>query len=139
MPSVKLLNVTLAYENETNFAVWTSISGFLMSLDTILGDDEILQKSLCEYGKFMYRNIFASLGWDSKPEDGHTTSLLRSLVLLQLVKFGDEQVLAEARKRFDDHVSGKKILHADLRSPVYRGVAKKMDAKTWDTFMTLYK
>lgn len=33
-------------------------------------------------------------------------------------RYGDAAVLEEARKRFQDHVSGEKLLPADLKSPV---------------------
>ena len=61
------------------------------------------------------------------------------MVLNKMVTYGDEEVLAEAKRRFDNHVAGTKILSADLRTPVYRSAAKDMDARTWDTFMGLYK
>ena len=61
------------------------------------------------------------------------------MVLNKMVTFGDEKVLAEAKRRFDLHVAGTRILPADLRGTVYRSVAKDMDAKTWDIFMQLYK
>lgn len=54
---------------------------------------------------------------------GHLDALLRGLVLGKLGKAGHKATLEEARRRFKDHVEGKNILSADLRSPVgYQGV-----------------
>lgn len=49
---------------------------------------------------------------------GHLDALLRSLVLGKLGKAGHKPTLEEARRRFKEHVEGKQILPADLRSPV---------------------
>lgn len=49
---------------------------------------------------------------------GHLDALLRGLVLGKLGKAGHKATLEEARRRFKDHVEGKQILSADLRSPV---------------------
>lgn len=49
---------------------------------------------------------------------GHLDALLRSLVLGKLGKAGHKPTLEEARRRFKDHVDGKQVLPADLRSPV---------------------
>ncbi len=49
---------------------------------------------------------------------GHLDALLRGLVLGKLGKAGHKPTLEEARRRFRDHVDGKQVLPADLRSPV---------------------
>lgn len=49
---------------------------------------------------------------------GHLDALLRGLVLGKLGKAGHKATLEEARRRFKDHVEGKHMLSADLRSPV---------------------
>ena len=51
-------------------------------------------------------------------KSGHLDALLRGLVLGKLGKAGHKATLEEARRRFKDHVEGKQILSADLRSPV---------------------
>lgn len=49
---------------------------------------------------------------------GHLDALLRGLVLGKLGKAGHKPTLEEARRRFREHVDGKQVLPADLRSPV---------------------
>ena len=44
--------------------------------------------------------------------------MLRTLVLGRMGRYGDEAVIAEAKKRFQAHVDKSAILPADLRSPV---------------------
>ncbi|KAI4790401.1 hypothetical protein KUCAC02_034655, partial [Chaenocephalus aceratus] len=72
---------------------------------------------------------------NSKKVDGHLDALLRSLVLGKLGKAGHKPTLEEARRRFRDHVEGKQVLPADLRSPVYLTVLKHGDSATLETMM----
>ena len=44
--------------------------------------------------------------------------MLRDLVLTRMGRYNDEATVAEARKRFAQHVNGTKALPADLRGPV---------------------
>lgn len=66
---------------------------------------------------------------------GHLDKLLRPLVIGRLGRFGDEAIIAEAQKRFDAHVSGKALIPADLRSPVYRTVLSVGDESTYNTML----
>lgn len=50
--------------------------------------------------------------------------MLRELALTRLGKYGDEETVTEARKRFENHVSGKVPLPADLKGPVSTGLIK---------------
>ena len=45
---------------------------------------------------------------------GPLAAMLRDLALTRLGKSGDEETVAEAKKRFEDHVTGKSPLPADL-------------------------
>ena len=49
---------------------------------------------------------------------GALKAMLRDLVLLRMGRCGDEATVKEARKRFEDHCSGKQSISADLRSTV---------------------
>lgn len=66
-------------------------------------------------------------------------TLLRSLVLGQLGLYGDEGVVAEARKRLTAHVAHTTTLPADLRSPVYKTVVAQADEKTFEQMLKVKK
>lgn len=65
----------------------------------------------------------------------HLDTLLRSLVLGQLGLYGEESVVAEAKKRLAAHVANTTTLPADLRSPVYKTVVSQADEKTYDQML----
>lgn len=49
---------------------------------------------------------------------GALTAMLRDLVLLKMGRYGDPDTVKEARRRFEEHCSGKSTIPADLRATV---------------------
>lgn len=68
-----------------------------------------------------------------KPGEGHLDALLRGWVLSKLGKAGHKATLEEARRPLKDHVEGKHLLSADLRSP--ENVLKRGDKTTVDSML----
>ncbi|OQR67759.1 puromycin-sensitive aminopeptidase-like, partial [Tropilaelaps mercedesae] len=136
-----LLELTDAYADELDYSVWTSISTMMSKLELLLGNDSAMLKKLYAFGKKLYTRIFKRLGWDLKDDDKPATAMLRSLVLGKMVRFGDEEVIKEAQKRFNLHVSGKTELAADLRMSVYRAVAQTADKNpdSWEQLIRIYQ
>ena len=52
---------------------------------------------------------------------------------------GHEPTITEAKRRFNDHVTGKSLLPADLRASVYRIVACNGDSSTHGQLMKLFQ
>ena len=44
--------------------------------------------------------------------------MCRALVLRALAVYGDQQVIDESKSRFEKHLSGEKLIPADIRSAV---------------------
>ena len=70
---------------------------------------------------------------------GHLDALLRGLIIACLGKFGRQDIVAEARKRFQAHCKGESTVPADLRSAVYGTVLRHGDAATLDAMMKLFR
>ena len=70
---------------------------------------------------------------------GHLDTLLRSLIIGSLAYCADESVVAESKKRFQNHYEGKSLIPADLRGAVYRAVMTCGDEKTYDAFLKVSK
>ncbi|XP_053553656.1 puromycin-sensitive aminopeptidase [Bombina bombina] len=136
--TVEVLKVMEAFINEPNYTVWSDLSCNLGILSTLLSHTEF-HEEIQGFIRDVFTPIGQRLGWDPKPGEGHLDALLRGLVLGKLGKAGHKPTLEEARKRFKDHVEGKNILSADLRSPVYVTVLKHGDNTTLDTMLKLHK
>uniref|UniRef100_G1RKC9 Aminopeptidase puromycin sensitive n=1 Tax=Nomascus leucogenys TaxID=61853 RepID=G1RKC9_NOMLE len=136
--TVEVLKVMEAFVNEPNYTVWSDLSCNLGILSTLLSHTDFYEE-IQEFVKDVFSPIGERLGWDPKPGEGHLDALLRGLVLGKLGKAGHKATLEEARRRFKDHVEGKQILSADLRSPVYLTVLKRGDGTTLDIMLKLHK
>uniref|UniRef100_A0AAR2LC29 Aminopeptidase n=1 Tax=Pygocentrus nattereri TaxID=42514 RepID=A0AAR2LC29_PYGNA len=136
--TVEVLKLMEAFENEPNYTVWSDLSCNLGVLSSLLSYTDF-HEEIQEFIRNLFTPIGLKLGWDSKPGEGHLDALLRGLVLGKLGKAGHKATLDEARRRFKQHVEGKQILPADLRSPVYLTVLKHGDSSTLDTMLKLHK
>lgn len=136
--TVEVLKVMEAFVNEPNYTVWSDLSCNLGILSTLLSHTDFYEE-IQEFVKDVFSPIGERLGWDPKPGEGHLDALLRGLVLGKLGKAGHKATLEEARRRFKEHVEGKQILSADLRSPVYLTVLKHGDGTTLDIMLKLHK
>ncbi|XP_074706008.1 puromycin-sensitive aminopeptidase [Strix aluco] len=136
--TVEVLKVMEAFVNEPNYTVWSDLSCNLGILSTLLSHTDFYEE-IQVFVKDVFSPIGERLGWDPKPGEGHLDALLRGLVLGKLGKAGHKATLEEARRRFKDHVEGKHVLSADLRSPVYVTILKHGDSTTLDTMLKLHK
>uniref|UniRef100_A0A4W3J228 Aminopeptidase n=1 Tax=Callorhinchus milii TaxID=7868 RepID=A0A4W3J228_CALMI len=136
--TVDVLKIMEAFVNEPNYTVWSDLSCNLGTLSTLLSHTEF-HEEIQEFVKCLFSPIGQKLGWDPRHTEGHLEALLRGLVLGKLGKAGHTPTLEEARRRFKDHVEGKQVLSADLRSPVYLTVLKHGDAATLETMLKLHK
>uniref|UniRef100_A0A667ZW01 Aminopeptidase n=1 Tax=Myripristis murdjan TaxID=586833 RepID=A0A667ZW01_9TELE len=136
--TVEVLKLMEAFVNEPNYTVWSDLSCNLGVLSSLLSHTDF-HEEIQEFIRDLFTPIGLKLGWDSRQGEGHLDALLRGLVLGKLGKAGHKPTLEEARRRFKDHVEGKQILSADLRSPVYLTVLKHGDSTTLDTMLKLHK
>uniref|UniRef100_A0A8C4QVC2 Aminopeptidase n=1 Tax=Eptatretus burgeri TaxID=7764 RepID=A0A8C4QVC2_EPTBU len=136
--TVEMLRILEAYVGETNYTVWCDISSNLSTLSGLFSGTDFYD-SFLQYIIDLFTLIAQRLGWDPKQGEGHLDALLRGLVLGRLGKAGHQPTIEEARRRFRDHVEGKHVLSADLRTPVYVTVVKHGDANTLDTMLKMHK
>ena len=96
----------------------------VQSLGTLwlLSAGEPWQRGIARVGREFLRRQFARLGWDPRPDEKHTDTLLRSSVLSLLGRMGEQEVVEEAKRRFDGFLKTGE-LDANLRLAVYGLVA----------------
>jgi puromycin-sensitive aminopeptidase len=134
--ATQFLSIAESYVNENNATVWGDLSMNLRGFDLLLSDELFLDK----YHSFvekLYRDIVENVGWDAKPSEGHLDSLLRSIVLSQAGTFGNQNVISQAKAKFDEYISGHNPLHPDLRGLVYGLVAQYGNQNTYNTLWDL--
>lgn len=134
LPTVQLLRLMQAYENETDYTVWVELATALNKLRNLILSQEYYPK-FEEYCRKLFRKAGRRLGWQAKPDEGHAQTLLRSLILGQLILFDDEKTLDYGVKLF----KRSKSIPSDLRSVVYRAVAQRGDELAHKMFVERYK
>lgn len=85
------------------------------------------------------RSLFAAVGWDAKPDEGETVSLLRAALIEGLTEADDAEIAKEARARFAAHQAGAAVLSNDLFQPVLGVVGATADAATFASLRGLAK
>ncbi|XP_011496000.1 PREDICTED: puromycin-sensitive aminopeptidase [Ceratosolen solmsi marchali] len=134
----QVLKLMKAFKNENNYTVWSSIINCLSKIGILVSHLGI-HSSYKAFGRSLLMSIHSQLGWDKKSNESHLDTLLRTLVLDRMISFEDDSTIKEAQRRFKDYVTGKSILPADLRSPVYRAVFSNGNTDTFETLLKLYR
>jgi len=93
--------------------------------------------ALQSYARARLRQVFDKLGWDGSGSGDDDTTLLRASLIRTLGEFGDEEILAEARRRFAGFLQDPKSLANALRDPVTHLVGISADRATYDTLLGL--
>ncbi|MBI2600294.1 M1 family metallopeptidase, partial [Candidatus Daviesbacteria bacterium] len=122
------LELAKSYQDEEDFTVWSELTGKLAQLDSLLADEDFKA-----YGRQIYRQIAAKMGWEKRKGEKHTDSLLRSIVLNMFGGFGDKETIKKAQELF-----GKRI-DPDLAGVVYNLVAENGGIKEFNTLIKMYK
>jgi len=76
------------------------------------------------YARNLVKPLAQQLGWDARKDDTPGVLKLRRAVLAELGEWGDTEVIAEARKRFNAFVADRKALSADDQGMVLGIVAR---------------
>jgi len=132
------LDFTTSYHDEDNYITLLNLAQNLYYIYK-LTIKEKFSEEIRTYAVQFLGAIFDRLGWDSKKYEKHTDALLRSFVITALGKLGDENILAEAKRRFAKFLKNKNSLAADLQEPVFALTAWQGDKKTYNKLLSLYK
>lgn len=132
-----LLELFEKCRNETDFNVWSAISGGMSAVDDLISGEDF-HFSFKNFGKFMFREIASTIGWEAARDDDHLRILLRSLALRQWGGYGHEETISEAKKRFDGFIAKGK-LNPDLRHVVYGLVAENGAEEEFEKLLAFYR
>ena len=79
------------------------------------------------------------VGWESKPNEDHSTKLMRSVLLRTMAMLDDAETIAEAERRFDMHIKGQEQIPADYRSLVYESVLRTGSRPRYEDLFRMYR
>ncbi len=86
-----------------------------------------------------HSGVLKRLGWDERPGERSTDTMLRSTAIASLGIAGDSATVAKAQQMFSDFTAGKGDININIRRAIYSIVAWNGDQRTYDKFVELYR
>lgn len=101
--SASLLPLALSLKTETNEKVFGMAAGALTELRKFVDDNDAARDSLKQISGEFARATFEELGWDEKAGESDDDRERRTTALSLMMYSEDEEVLNEAKTRFDNN------------------------------------
>jgi aminopeptidase N len=98
------------YSDEDAFLPLTSIAANLYDAYLVV---EKRREKIASFGKAFFQRILGSVGYEPKPGEKHTTSMLRDQMIWHAVLYASEETSAFALARFSSLTRGEKV-HPDI-------------------------
>ncbi len=117
LPTRELLRLLSAYRNEESYSVWTNVVRTLIVLEQFAHGAHC-DEAFRAFARELTQPMVKRLGWKEVRGEPHATTLLRSLMLREAGRYGNEEVVREARRLFASYTQGR-ALTPNLRSLVY--------------------
>jgi aminopeptidase N len=117
--------------SERGFAVWDAILWRLASIDE-LHRGAAGREQFRVWARRLVEPQFANLGWEKQTGEPELAGVTRAACIEALGTWGDEAILAEARRRFEAFLADPTSLPGDLRRAVFRVVGQHADAALYE-------
>jgi aminopeptidase N len=108
------LRYLIYYSDEDAFLPLSSIAANLHHAYLVV---ENKREEVGSFGKSLFEKILAAIGYEPKPGERHTTSILRDQMIYQAVLYGSRDASAFALGRFSSLIHGEKV-HPDIMKSV---------------------
>ncbi len=123
LPTATLVELLASCRREDSYIVWLTILDALNALGSILeGTPD--HARLNAFAQNLLTPIVEKLGWEKRPDDTHTTPLLRGIVLNASGAYGNAVVRQESLRLLRDNTAGITVIHPDIRLAVYKNAAR---------------
>ena len=116
-------------------AVWEQVIGTLSWLDW-LARNRPERAAVAAYARAKLRPVFDRLGWDAAG-GGDDEAMLRARLIRMLGTLGDQEIVAEARRRFDAFRQDPASLKPALRDAVTSLAGRTADRATYEAMLAL--
>ena len=133
-PVTNYLDLARSIPVDADPIVWRHTIYNLVDIDRLYQGDPH-QAAFATFARERLRPIAAHLGWNAPANEDGNTARLRDVVFQALSRFGDRQVIAEARRRFDVAMNNPNGLSAETRQTVISIVARNADGPTLDRLL----
>ena len=139
--AVQCLQLLQYFDTESDHIVWGELSSRLSEFLSVWWEEPEEQlAAIRQLVRQLYATQVKALGFDSKPNEGDKVALLRPLAIGMAGKAGDQEVLKEARSRFDRFIAGdSSAIHPNLRGIVYTLVVRNGGRPEFDAVFKIFR
>jgi aminopeptidase N len=132
------LALATAMGNDLDERAWNQIIGVL---DTIERDERGTpgHDAYIAYVRSILKPVAARLGWQNDEQESPGLQRLRRSVITHLGAWGDQEIVAEARKRFAQFVADRNSIRPDDQSMILTIIAQNADDATFNQLHAIAK
>ncbi|PYH98352.1 aminopeptidase B [Aspergillus ellipticus CBS 707.79] len=119
-----LLALLEGFKEEQNYLTWSQISSSIANLRSVFAQNGPVAAGLKKFSLQLASPAANDIGWEFSSEDDYLTVQLRKLLIGMAGLAGHENIISDARQRFQFWDSGtdRNAVHTNLRSVVF-GIA----------------
>ncbi|KAF8697371.1 hypothetical protein HU200_035964 [Digitaria exilis] len=140
-----LLRLLNAYHDESDYTVLSHVTSVCLSISKISVDaTPDLNKDFNQLLIKLLLPAAMKLGWDPKDGESHLDVMLRSLLLIALVRLGHNETINEGVRRFYIFFEDRKtsLLQPDTRKAAYLAVMRTVSTSnrsSYDALLKIYR
>ncbi|KAK1608097.1 hypothetical protein QYE76_031770 [Lolium multiflorum] len=140
-----LLRLLNAYRHESDYTVLSHVTSVCLGVNKISTDaTPDLSRDIKQLLIKLLLLAAKRVGWDPKDGESHLDVMLRSLLLLALVKLGHDETIAEGIRRFHIFLEDRKspLLPPDNRKAAYLAVMRSVSTSSragYDSLLKIYR
>src|ERR1700751_459686 len=112
-----LLNLMTNLKGDRSVIVCDAMSKVFSIIDRLEAEKE--RTSFRAFARSVFRPLFDAVGWTPQKGESRDTARLRSDLILDLCRLGDEQIQHEGCERFQSFLSSPETLDPSLRRSVF--------------------
>jgi aminopeptidase N len=132
-PASDALSLARATPVDAAPQVWGRIARIFDEVRVYARDNEATRAKLSAFAISRLAPVLARVGWEARGGESAPTAILREQLIYTLGALGDDEVMVEARRRYDASLAGdKSALPPALRRVVLGVVARNADTRVWE-------
>jgi aminopeptidase 2 len=135
------LNLISNLKSETEWLVWSAISTHITTLRRVWWEQpEKVRKQIDAFRRSLFNPLVEKLGYEFSPNDSTDVRELRTLAISQSASAGDENVLAELKRRFTplQEKDDDSLIPADLQRIIFANAVKHGGRAEYETIKKVY-
>jgi len=140
-----LLRLLNAYRHESDYTVLSHVTSVCLGVNKISTDaTPDLSRDIKQLLIKLLLLAARRVGWDPKDGESHLDVMLRSLLLISLVKLGHDETITEGIRRFHIFLEDRKspLLPPDNRKAAYLAVMRTVSTSSragYDALLKIYR